>query len=116
MKTFYIHDEINQKIHPEIHNVIIRSFNFENFFIMKLNEYLINPELCLKEYKISCGGFFVKNMRNSINFIKKTLGKMKENWKWRNLNIKQYYHNPFSTIPVLDKIFHKTAKTDVNLF
>ena len=116
MKSLFVHKKINQNNEKKLHDLIIRSFNFENYFFWKLYQYLESPQLCLLEYNLSCGEFLINNLNNSIIFIKNSLGTNKENWKWKNLNIKHFTHIPFSMVPVLKNLFHKTIKSDVKYY
>lgn len=115
--------EINHILHysplinsagPEIHKNLIDATERANYFVYKLKKYQENPKVCLEEYKKTCSEFLLEAFNNAINTIKAKLGNDKKNWKWENLNIKHFPHNPFSMIPGLKYLAHKTVKTDGN--
>ena len=63
---------------------------------------------------MSCGQFILKAYDEAIKTIRSKLGDDSINWKWENLNVKHYPHKPFSMIPGLNLLAHRTVKTDGN--
>ena len=60
-------------------DLVISSLRVENYLVYKLKEYLLNSELCVNEYKMSCGEFLVSNLEKALKFIEERLSSNKVN-------------------------------------
>jgi penicillin amidase len=93
---------------------LIEADERSNYLTYKLKQYIKNPTLCVDEYKMSCSEFFLKNFQYALETIESHLGKNRDEWKWMDLNVKHYPHKPFSLIPGLRLLGHRSVKSDGN--
>jgi acyl-homoserine lactone acylase PvdQ len=112
--SIYFHLKEIKQIPNGVLNNLIETPENVNYLIYKLKQYVTNPEVCLKEYGLSCSEFIIQTFIKTTTFIEERLGRNIQNWKWNNLNVKHFMHKPFSMIPGLNLLAHRTIQTDGN--
>ena len=66
--------EVAKPERKKIKDLLLQSITIENYLQYKLKEYTNNPDKCIAEYNVSCGEFFIRVFKQSLNYISTHLG------------------------------------------
>ena len=58
----------------------------------------------------SCKELMLKALGEALEFLKNELGENENDWTWGQLHQTQYPHNPFSQVPYLKFLFHRSIE------